>query len=108
MDEAIHARLGAAAATLMPLVEAMRVFAAASGDTARLHVFTISASHDGGAGKVGLARRRKIKAMQGAARRVLENYQPKSRSWRAAAVAQIADTMRNGQETRGFGGAPDG
>ena len=70
MDEAIHARLGAAAATLMPLVEAMRVFAAASGDTARLHVFTISASHDGGAGKVGLARRRKIKAMQGAARRV--------------------------------------
>jgi len=35
-------------------------------------------------------------------------YQPNSRSWRAAAVAQIADIMRNGQETRGFGGAPDG
>jgi hypothetical protein len=59
VDEAIHARLGAAAATLMPLVEAMRahVFAAASGDAARLHVFTISASHDGGAGAPLLDRR---------------------------------------------------
>jgi hypothetical protein len=37
-----------------------------------------------------------------------EGYDPKSRSWRAAVVAQIADIMRNGQETRGFGGAPDG
>ncbi len=38
----------------------------------------------------------------------LERFKPKSRSWRAAAAAQIADIMRNGQETRGLGGAPDG
>ena len=35
-------------------------------------------------------------------------YEPKSGSWRPAAVWQIADIMRYGQETRGFAAATGG
>ena len=37
-----------------------------------------------------------------------ENFEPKSGSWRPAAVWQIADIMRYGQETRGFAAATSG
>src|SRR5262249_35907171 len=36
------------------------------------------------------------------------NHKPKSGSWRPAAVWQIADIMRYGQETRGFAAATGG
>jgi len=37
-----------------------------------------------------------------------EVFEPKSGSWRPAAVWQIADIMRYGQETRGFAAATGG
>jgi hypothetical protein len=38
----------------------------------------------------------------------IELIKPKSGSWRPAAVWQIADIMRYGQETRGFAAATGG
>jgi hypothetical protein len=37
-----------------------------------------------------------------------QSIEPKSGSWRPAAVWQIADIMRYGQETRGFAAATGG